>query len=907
MARTTKDSGEPDLFGDQGTPVSGPDSGTAGAGRSAPSGGTGALAIPDSADGAGGDDQLTAMMRDYYLDYASYVILDRAVPYYEDGLKPVQRRILYTLWEKNDGRYHKVANLVGHCMQYHPHGDASIGDALVNLGQKGLLIDPQGNWGNVLTGDGAAAPRYIEGRLTPFAVETMFGNDITHWVPSYDGRAEEPLFLPARFPLLLAQGTEGIAVGLATTILPHNFDEILEGCVAILRKRSFELYPDFQTGGLADCSDYNDGARGGRVKVRAVIEVADRKTLRITEIPYGTTTASLIASIREANDKGKIRIKSVDDNTARDVEIVVHLPAGVDPLQTMEALYTFTDCEVSISVNCCVVVDKHPCFMDVKTLLRRNVEYIVELLRWDLSNKLNALEKTWHTASLEQIFIENGVYEVIKKAESADQMVELVGKGMLPHLKKLRAVRKLDRVEGVWKIVEAERILTRDDILHLCKIPIQRISRFDSAKTRDLLAKSDADIAETVRALEHLTDYAVAWFRHLQKKYSAQWPRRTKLEQFHTVAASRVAAANLKMYVDRAGGFIGTSLKKDEFVFECSPYDEVIVFRKDAVAQVVKVSEKCFVGKDVVHLEVFDRKDERRVYSMVYQDGKDGRTYAKRFQMGGITRDKEYALSKETKGSKVFYFKSSPNGECDLVQILLKPRPRIKTEIEQDFGELEIKGRSSTGKLITKYPVRAAKAIGEGTSAPMGQLELWWQPGSPVATMEKVGRSIGFYEDDDFVLVVRNSGRFQVFPPAGTVHVGPDILYIGKLSGETVYTALAYDGESLAYYLKRFTFSELISGREYTLIGDNPANQMLLFSDAEDPKVVVEYLGTGKAVQRELLDAPELCEPRNWKAKGWRFSKARKIRRAGFAPEGLLDGTIGLEAALKEARVYLGQ
>ena len=890
MAGKKKDN-EPDLFGDQSE-------------SGAPAAETGA-SLPDSAETVSGEDQLSAMMRDYYLDYASYVILDRAVPYYEDGLKPVQRRILFTLWEMDDERYHKVANLIGHCMQYHPHGDASIGDALVNLGQKGLLVDTQGNWGNILTGDDAAAPRYIEGRLTPFAKETLFGDDITHWVPSYDGRAEEPLFLPARYPLLLAQGTQGLAVGLSTTILPHNFCEILDGCVAILRKKPFQLLPDFPTGGIADCSDYNDGERGGRVKVRAVIEVVDRKTLRITEIPFGTTTGSLIKSIREANDKGKIRVRSVDDNTAKEVEIVVHLPAGVDPLQTMEALYTFTDCEVSIPVNCCVVIDKHPCFIDVKTLLRRNVDHIVELLRWDLSNKLNDLEQRWHNASLERIFVENEVYEVIKKANDRDEMVALVEKGMAPHVRKLRGVARLALVDGVWKVVEGERLLTRDDILRLCEIPIRRISRFDADKTRDLLTETDALIAERVRALEHLVDYAIAWFRHLQTKYGAQWPRRTRLESFQSVAASRVAVANQKMYVDRAGGFVGTSLRKEEFVFECSPYDEIIVFRRDAVAQVVKVDEKSFVGKDIVHLEVFDRKDRRRVYSMVYQDGRDGRTYAKRFQMGGITRDKEYPLAKETKGAKVFYFKSSPNGECDMVEVLLKPRPRIKLDMRLDFGTLEIKGRSSSGRLLTKYPVKSARAVGEGSSAPMGELELFWQSGSPVVTMEPVGESIGTYGDDDFVLVVRNTGRFQVFSPAGTIHVGPDILFIGKLDPDAVYTALCYDGEGMAYYLKRFEFADIYTGREYTLVNDHPQSRMLLFTDEEDAKPVVEYQGAGKALQREVLDAPELCEPRSWKAKGWRFVKARRVKRACFATEELLSGKCSIEAALKESRVYL--
>lgn len=827
-----------------------------------------------------GEEGLPGMIRSYFLDYASYVILDRAVPYFEDGLKPVQRRILHSLWEKHDGRYHKVANLIGHTMQYHPHGDAAIGDALVNMGQKGLLIDTQGNWGNILTGDSAAAPRYIEGRLTPFAVEVLFNPEITHWAPSYDGRAKEPLFLPARFPLLLAQGTEGIAVGLSTKILPHNFGELLDGAIAVLRKKPFELYPDFPTGGIADCSAYQNGARGGRVKVRAVIDVVDRKMLRITQIPFGTTTGSLIDSIIAANDKGRIKIKKVEDNTAQEVDILIHLPAGVDPLQTVEALYTFTECELSIAVNCCVVIDRKPQFTDVKKLLKRNVDHIVSLLQWDLANKLAGFEQKWHLLSLERIFIEKEVYEEIKKADDREEMIALVDAGMRPHIKKLRKIQRVVNENGQSVVREVERELTREDILKLVEIPIRRISRFDAAKNQEVIAETDQQIAEVVRALAHLVDYTIAWFRHLQKKYASVWPRKTRLTELQTVAAQRVAVANQKMYVDRVNGFIGTGLRKEEFLFECSPYDELIVFRKDAVAQVVKVSEKSFVGKGIVHVEVFDRKDRRRVYNVIYQDGGDGRAYIKRFQMGGVTRDREYSIGKGTPGTKLLYLSSAPNGESDLVEILLKPRPRIKLDLKADFGDYEIKGRGSQGRILTRYPIKSIKKIGEGKGE-LGALELWWSPGSPVVTMDSVGNSLGGFEEDDLLLVVRATGKVQLFEPAGTVHVGPDILYVGKLDQERVYSALVYDGEQLAYYLRRFCLTGLSVGREYSLVGEQSESHLLLFSADEQPSFVLEYQPlTGKGYARELIDVESSAEVRGWRAKGSRLSKIKRVRKA---------------------------
>lgn len=804
-----------------------------------------------------GGNHLEKLYEGWFLDYASYVILDRAVPYFEDGLKPVQRRILHTLHEMHDGRYHKVANVIGQTMKYHPHGDASIGDALVNLGQKDFLIDPQGNWGNPLTGDSAAAPRYIEGRLTAFAMEVLFNDETTEWLPSYDGRSKEPVTLPVKFPLLLLQGVEGIAVGLSTTILPHNFCELCEASIAFLRGRKFELYPDFAGGGIADVSNYNDGLRGGRVKVRAKIEKIDNRTLVIREIPFGTTTGSLIDSIVSANDKGKIKIKKVDDNTSQEVEIAIHLQPGSEPQVVMDALYAFTDCEKSLAPNACVIVNKKPCFIGVSEILKISTQHTVKLLEWELRNKLEHLQSRWHASSLEKIFIENKVYQVIEKARDREEMIKLVEDGLRPLVRKLR------------------RPVTGEDVLRLVEIPVRRISLFDKKKTDELLLELDAQIAETQSNLDNLTDFVVAFFKGLLKKYGGKRERRTVLAGFEKVSAVHVAMANQKIYVNRKEGFLGTSLKKEEFLFDVSEYDDLIVFRSDGNFVVTRVSEKNFVGKDILLVEKFVKDDVRRIYNLLYQDGKDGAVYVKRFNVGGITRDKEYQLTKGTAGTKILWLSSNPNGEAEVVDVLLKPRPRIKLNVEVDFSGVAVKNRSAQGNLVTKYAARGVKKLSSGVST-LGARIFYFDEPSGVVSTQKRGECLGEFESNQKLLVVRKNGLARLLEIADPLLVGTDILFVCRHNLDKVYSIVYFEGGAFAHFLKRFTLEGAPQTTEFSLIGDHGESQLLAFSDDAKPKCQIEYQGaTGREIKREVLDLTELADIRSYKALGNRFTAKR--------------------------------
>lgn len=831
---------------------------------------------------------LETLYETWFLEYASYVILDRAVPYYEDGLKPVQRRILHTLFEMHDGRYHKIANVIGQTMKYHPHGDASIGDALVGLGQKDLLIDAQGNWGNPSTGDSAAAPRYIEGRLTPFALEVLFNPETTHWVPSYDGRSNEPITLPVKFPLLLAQGVEGIAVGLSTTILPHNFCELLEATIAVLKGKKFELYPDFQSGGIADVSNYNDGLRGGKIKVRAKIEKVDNRTLVIREIPFGTTTGSLIDSIVAANDKGKIKVKKVDDNTAAEVEIMIHLQPGSEPQVVMDALYAFTDCEKSLSPNSCIIVDKKPVFLGVTEILKQSTAQTMALLEWELRNKLEHLQQKWHMTSLEKIFIENKVHLVIEKARDRDEMVLLVTDGLRPHLKKLR------------------REVTKEEVLKLCEIPVRRTSQFDKKKTDEFLAELDSSIAEVEGHLQNMVEFGIGWFKDLLKKYGKGRERKTVLAGFEKVSAVHVAIANQKLYVNRKEGFLGygKALNKEEYLFDVSEYDDLIVFRNDASFTVVRASEKTFVGKDVVLVERFQKEDERRIYNLIHQDGKDGPAYVKRFNVGGVTRDKEYPLGKGNAGSKILYMTSNPNGEAEVVEVILKPRPRIKLNFEVDFSQVDVKGRGAIGNLVTKYPIRNIKKARAGVST-LGAKILWYDAPSGVVSVQKKGESLGEFGEGDKVLVVRKNGSARILDVVEPLLVGADVLWVGRHNAQEAaeqhYAILYFDGAQYTYLVKRFHLDGAPTTTDFWLVSEHAETRLIEFFDEPEPQVLLESQGTGREVVRELLDLTVIADVKGYKAQGSKFT-ARKIRKVLKAPEAVINGDMTVEEALRKEK-----
>jgi len=802
-------------------------------------------------------DHLENLYESWFLDYASYVILDRAVPYYEDGLKPVQRRILHTLYEmnKSDERMHKVANIVGRVMQYHPHGDASIGDALVNMGQKKLLIETQGNWGNLITGDPPAASRYIEGRLSQFALEVLFNPETTKWVPNYDGRSKEPVCLPVKFPLVLAQGAEGIAVALSTTILPHNFCELCEASIAALKGRKFELYPDFFTGGIIDASAYNDGLRGGRVKVRARIEKQDSKTLVIREIPFGITTVSLMDSITKANEKGKIKIKKVDDHTSKTVELVVHLQPGSDPQTVIDALYAFTDCEKSIATNNCVIVNEKPQFLGSTEILKKSTEHTKSLLEWELKNKMNHLQERWHLISLEKIFIDREVYEVIKKAHDREEMINLVDAGLKPFVKKLR------------------RAVTREDILKLVEIPMRRISLFDQKKANELLKEIDEQIKETAYNLEHLIDFAVDWFKGLLKKYGTGRERKSQITEFGKVSAVHVALSNQKLYVHRKEGFVGTGLKKEEYLFDVSEYDDLIAFCQDGTFKVFKVSDKVFIGKDILLVEKFNKDDTRRIYNVIYQDGKDGPSYMKRFNVGGITREKVYTIGKGTAGSKLLWITSNPNGEAESVSVFLKPKPRIKLEIPVDFSETLVKGRDAIGNLVTKYAVKTVKMLKKGKGT-LGDMELFFDRPSGVVSIADKGESLGEFGKFDKLLTVKENGVAKIYEASDTILVGQQIAYIARYESSKIYTVLYFDGLNSQYCVKRFNLETAPQTAEFSLLTDSPESTMLLFYDEEAPIAQID----GKE-----YNLAELGDIRGYRAIGNRLD-FKRIKKAVKIP-----------------------
>lgn len=803
-----------------------------------------------------GDSQLhlSGMYQNWFLDYASYVILERAVPHINDGLKPVQRRILHSMKRMDDGRYNKVANIIGHTMQFHPHGDASIGDALVQLGQKDLLIDCQGNWGNILTGDGAAAPRYIEARLSKFALEIAFNNKTTEWKPSYDGRNKEPLTLPVKYPLLLAQGVEGIAVGLSSKILPHNFNELCDASIACLNEEEFTLYPDFQTGGYIDVSRYNDGERGGAVKVRAKISKLDNKTLIITDIPYGRTTSSVVESILKANDKGKIKIKKVDDITAQNVEIQVHLAAGVSSDKTIDALYAFTDCEISISPNCCIIDENKPHFLTVSDILRRSTQNTQNLLRWELEIQKNELLESLHFASLEKIFIEERIYKdkEFENAKNMDAAVDHIDKRLIPFTKIFI------------------REITREDILKLMEIKMGRILKFNTDKADELIAKYKAEIEEIDHNLANIIDFTISWFAMLKEKYGKSHPRMTEIRNFDTIEASKVVEANEKLYINRDEGFIGTALKKDEFVCNCSDIDDVIIFFKDGKYKIVKVSDKMFVGKNVLYLNVFKRNDKRTIYNVAYKNGKAGPYYIKRFAVTGVSRDKEYDVTQGTDGSRIMYFSANPNGEAETIRVLLKPRARQKIQVfEKDFSEIAIKGRQSMGNLLTKADIHKITLKQKGKST-LGGRKVWFDPDVLRLNYDERGQYLGEFQSDDQILVVNKNGDFHTTGFDLSNHFEANIVKIEKFDENKIWTAILYDADQKYVYLKRFTFES--SNKVQNFLGENPESKLYILTDVVYPRFETVFGGNDSFRAPLEIDAEEFISAKSFKAKGKRIS-----------------------------------
>lgn len=793
--------------------------------------------------------------KDWFLDYASYVILERAVPGVEDGLKPVQRRILHAMKEMDDGRFNKVANVIGQTMQYHPHGDASISDAIVNLGQKDLLIETQGNWGDVRTGDDAAAARYIEARLSKFALDVAFNNKTTEWQLSYDGRKNEPLALPMKFPLLLAQGAEGIAVGLSTKILPHNFCELLDASVKYLRGKKFELYPDFLTGGMIDVTNYNDGRRGGKVRVRAHIEEKDKKTLLIKDVPYGVTTTALMESIVKANDNGKIKIKKVVDNTAKEVEIEVQLAPGISPDITIDALYAFTDCEVSISPNACVIMDDKPVFMGASDLLRYSADFTKELLRRELEIKLAELEEKWHYTSLEKIFFEKGIYkELEQKHKDWETVLQAIDKGFGPYKKQLK------------------REIQREDILKLTEKPVRRIYRLDINELTEQIKGIEADIKQVKHDLANLTDFAVSYYENLLKKYGKGRERKTEIKLFDTIQVQQVAIANTKLYVNRADGFIGTTLKKDEFVADCSDLDNIIVFRRDGVMLVTKVADKTFVGKDIIHVDVFRKGDERMTYNMIYVDGKTGYSLAKRFNVTGITRDKEYHLTKGEKGSKVHYFSANPNGEAEVVTVRLSPNCAAKKkEFDFYFETIPIKARSSMGNVVTKWPIRTVKFKEKGVSTLSG-IKIWYDDAVGRLNTEQRGIYVGSFEGDDKILVFYKNGTYELTNYEITNrYESNDAVYIEKFNPERIVTAVYYDADKKQFNIKRFKIETQTLNNKFSFIKEGANNYLELVTTQAEP-VVILRTGKKRSPEEEEIALHEVYEVAGWKTVGTRIA-----------------------------------
>ncbi len=765
--------------------------------------------------------RVTGMYKDWFLDYASYVILERAVPAIEDGFKPVQRRIMHSLKELDDGRYNKVANVVGHTMQYHPHGDASIADAMVQIGQKDLLIDTQGNWGNILTGDRAAASRYIEARLSKFALDVVFSPKITDWQQSYDGRKREPVNLPVKFPLLLAQGAEGIAVGLSTKVLPHNFIELIDASVKHLKGKSFKLFPDFPTSGIIDVTNYNDGLRGGKIRVRARIEVFDKNTLVIKEIPYGTNTSSLIDSILKANDKGKIKIKKIEDNTAANVEILVHLPSGISPDKTIDALYAFTACESSISPLGCIIEDNKPIFMGMTEMLRRSTDYTVELLKAELEIQLNELEEQWHFASLERIFIENRIYREIEEEETWEGVIAAIDKGLAPHTKHLR------------------RPVTEEDIVRLTEIRIKRISKFDLDKAKQHLDTLEDRIAETKNYLANLIDFAIDYFQELKKNYGKGRERKSEIRIFDDIEATKVVIRNTKLYVNREEGFVGTSLRRDEYVTDCSDIDDIIVFTKNGQMMVTKVDSKTFIDKNIIHVAVFKKKDKRTTFNMIYKDGRGGPSYIKRFNVTSVTRDKMYDLTNGNASSDVLYFSANPNGEAELVTVYLRQSGSVKKlKWDIDFADVLIKGRTSKGNIVTKYPVKRIELKEKGLST-LKPRKIWFDDIVQRLNVDDRGELLGEFRPDDLLLIITQKGMVKTIKPELNVRFDDDMIVLEKWNPKKPISAIYFDGEKERYYIKRFLIEN--TNKEELIISEHPKSQLELISTDWRPVVEMEY------------------------------------------------------------------
>ena len=815
---------------------------------------------------------LSGMYKNWFLDYASYVILERAVPHIEDGLKPVQRRILHSMKRMDDGRYNKVANIVGHTMQFHPHGDASIGDALVQMGQKDLLVDTQGNWGNILTGDRAAAPRYIEARLSKFALDVVFNPKTTHWQLSYDGRNKEPITLPAKFPLLLAQGAEGIAVGLSSKILPHNLNEICEAAIHYLRGEKFQLYPDFPTGGSIDVEKYNDGQRGGTLKVRAKIEKLDNKTLVIKEIPFSKTTTTLIDSILRAIDKGKIKAKKVDDNTAAEVEIQVHLAPGVSSDKTIDALYAFSDCEINVSPNCCVIEDDKPGFLTISDVLRHNVDSTMGLLRKELEIRKNELLEQLFFASLEKIFIEERIYKDKKfeEAKDLDAVVAHVDNRLEPF--KPNFIREV----------------TRDDILRLLEIKMNRILKFNKDKANDFIARTKADVKSIDHDLAHMTDVTIHWFEFIRDKYGKDHPRLTEIRSFETIEATKVVEANEKLYIDRQEGFVGTGLKKNEFVCNCSDIDDIIIFYKDGKFKIIRVADKIFVGKNVIHVQVFKKNDKRTIYNVVYQDGKKGTYFIKRFNVTSITRDRDYDLTQGKPGSRVMYFTANPNGEAETIKVTLDPDPNKKKQnifLEKDFSEVLIKGRGAKGNILTKKAVHRIGLKSHGHST-LGGRKVWFDPDVNRINYEEHARFLGEFNDDESILVVLTNGDFYITDFDPNNHYEDNIQVLEKWDERKVWSAVLFDADNQNYpYVKRFMMEATKKKQNY--IGENPDSKLVFLTDVVYPRLLVTFGGNDATRPAQEIDVEEFIAVKGFKAKGkrittWEVDKIEELEPTRF-------------------------
>jgi topoisomerase IV subunit A len=833
-------------------------------------------------NGAGGGEDvihsvaIDGLYQSWFLDYASYVILERAVPRLEDGFKPVQRRIMHSLKEMDDGRFNKVANVIGNTMQYHPHGDASIGEAIVNIGQKDLLIETQGNWGDVRTGDGAAAPRYIEARLSKFALDVVYNPQTTTWQLSYDGRKKEPVTLPVKFPLLLSQGVEGIAVGLSTKILPHNFIELIKASIDVLKGKNPKIYPDFPTGGIADFTDYNQGMRGGKIKVRARIEVLDKKTLVIRDIPFSTTTTSLMESIVKASEKGQIKVKQVIDNTAQNIEIQLQLQPGQSPEVAIDALYAFTDCEISISPNACVIVDDKPKFMPVNQILKYNTDQTVQLLKQELEIKRQELMEKILFSSLEKIFIENRIYRDIEEAESWEEVIETIDKGLKPHKKKFY------------------REITTDDIVRLTEIRIKRISKFDSFKADEMLRDLQRELKETEHHLKNLVDYAISYFQKLLEKYGKGRERKTEIKSFQSVTAVEVIANNQKLYVNRADGFVGYSLKKDEYICDCSDLDDVIVIRKDGKVRVSRIQEKVFMGKDILYVGIWKKGDDRMVYNVIYADGKGGKSFSKRFSLPGVTRDKEYDITQGNPNSRILYVSGNPNGEAEQVEVKLSQSSTARKKVfTYDFAELEVKGRSSKGNILTPYPVRKVDFLKAGGST-LSKLDLWFDADAGRLNKDKRGRYIGKFDVDDKIITFNRNGSYKITNYELTNRFDPEkTLHVEKFNAEKVISAVYVDGESKQYMAKRFVIETTTLDKEFGFISEGIGSRLVAVTTSETPEIEAEVVkAKDKPKVTEVINLEEVVDVKGWKAVGNKLSqyKVTKVSLVQEEETGLEEG-----------------